>query len=174
MSIATVTPIEKTKPATTRKPRPTATERELAKLQAAAEQRADKARRAMRVIAAIGAGIVWFIDLYASYFHGVHLAIEHHQSQSLAHMFPISVDGYMLVAAVASIALGHNVPWYRNGAKLAFLAGAMVTVLMNVLSVQGFDPIGYGEAGWTAISLIGTAEFLLRLWLPTPVRARRR
>lgn len=168
MTQATVTPIKPkslTKPAASRKPRPTATERELAKLQAQNEERANQARKAMRVLAAVGAGAVWFIDLYASYFHLTELAVRHGQSQSLAHMLPLSVDGLMLIAAVAVVALRGS--WMP---KLAFLAGAGATIAGNVLSVVGHDLIGYAIAGWVAVSLIGSAELLLRLWLPAPVR----
>lgn len=161
---ATVTPIKATKSTTPRKPRATTAERELAKLRAENERRSDAARRGMRRLAGMGAGLVWFVDLYASYFHTCELAVRHGQSQSLAHMLPLSIDGLMLIAAIAVVALrGAWMP------KLTFLFGASATIAANILSVQGHDVIGYGIAGLVAVSLIGSAELLLRLWLPAPV-----
>lgn len=171
MTAATVTDLKTkvTKSTPARRPRPTGAERELAKLKAENERRADLARRGMRRLAGAGAGLVWFVDLYASYFHITELAVRHGQSQSLAHMIPLSVDGLMLIAAVAVVALRGS--WMP---KLAFLLGAGATIAANVLSVRGHDVIGYGMAGWVAVSLIGSAELLLRLWLPTPVGRRAR
>lgn len=179
MSVATVTSIKpEAKPerkTATRKP----VQRRLTPAERAAEAErlahAARVRKALRVVAIIGAIPVVAVAFDESYFHIVKLAVEMGQSQSGAHVLPLAIDGFMMVAAVAMLALpGAKMPW------LCFAAGALVTLMGNALSVHPshlgwYAPVAYVLAGWPAGALVLSAEMLLRSFLPpAPVRSRAR
>lgn len=127
-----------------------------------------QARRTSRTIAGVGAAPLVGVAGYASYFHIVELSVRYGQSQSIAHMMPIAIDGLMIVAAVAVIAdRAARLP------KLTFAIGALMTLCANVLSVHQPNPIAYVIAGTPAVALLLSAELLLRLCLPTVHRRRK-
>jgi hypothetical protein len=134
-----------------------------------AAAREAKARRMLRVFAIAGGVPVTLVAGYASYFHTVALACAHGQSQSTAHLMPVAIDGLMIVAAVAVIA--HRNAWLP---KIAFGAGALLTLGANVLSVHTPDPVAYVIAGTPALALLLSAELLLRLCLPAAPKRRLR
>lgn len=77
--------------------RPTAAQRSIAAREA-------RARKIMRTIAIAVSVPVALVALDGSYFHIVPLALLNGQSQSSAHLLPISIDGLMLISAVAMLA----------------------------------------------------------------------
>lgn len=131
-------------------------------------KREERARKVMRVTGIVGASIVWVNALWISYFHICELVIRHGQSQTTGHMFPLIVDGLMLVSSVATVAQrSARLP------KVTFMIGAGATIGANLLSVTHADMIGYAIAGFTGVSLILSAVILERLCLPqAPKRSK--
>jgi hypothetical protein len=131
-------------------------------------KREANARRTMRVVGIVGAAIVWINALWISYFHIAELTIRHGQSAATGHMFPLIVDGLMLVSSVATVAQRQaKLP------KITFMIGASATIGANLLSVTHADIIGYTIAGFTGVSLILSAVILERLCLPQAPKRRK-
>lgn len=127
-----------------------------------------KARMVIRRVGIVITAMVWASALWVSYFHITEVMIRYGQSQSAGHLYPIIVDGLMMIASVAIVAYPDT-----TTPKAIFLFGALATVIGNVLSVQGHSIIGYGGAGFTGASLIMSAYLLERLCLPHKPKGRR-
>lgn len=126
-------------------------------------------RRTMRAVAVVGTVPVIGVAGYASYYHITDLAVRYGQSQSISHLMPVAIDGLMVVAAVAVIAHRRDLL-----PKLAFLLGALFTLGANLMSVHQTEPGAYVVAGMPAVTLLVSAELLLRLCLPTQNRPKQR
>lgn len=126
-----------------------------------------RARLVVRRVGIAGTAGVWLTALYASYFHLAEVAIRYGQSQSAAHLYPIMVDGLMLVASATVVAYPRMVT-----PKLVFGFGALATVAGNTASVPTGNIGGYVIAGFTGASLILSAYLLERLCLPSKPRRR--
>ena len=124
-------------------------------------QRQARAEKAARWVAIIGTGAVWINALWISYFHICELLVSYGQSQATAHQYPFIVDGLMMVASVAIVT--------KRAGRLAyavFSIGALATIAANVASVHNGSVGGYVTAGFTGVSLIGSAYLLERLVMP--------
>lgn len=143
------------KPVTRKRPLP------LAKRQAQAEKVA-------RWVGIGATAVVWLGALIVSYAHISGLAIRHGQSWSAGHLYPLIIDGLMIVASVATMA-------HRNARmpKVIFGFGAACTVAANFASVQHADKVGYACAGVVGVSLVASAYLLERLCLPQPPKPRK-
>lgn len=119
------------------------------------------ARRVLLILASVGIAAVWLVDLYASYLHGSELALRHGQPSGIAHTLPIGVDGLMLGASMACLAMPRAIL-----PRVIFAGGALATIAANVLWVQDHDVISYGIAGITGGSLIASAVILERMIIP--------
>lgn len=149
------TPARKT-PATRKRPVPVA-------------KREAHTRAIMRWVAIIGGTPVLIIAMIQSYCHISTLAMINGQSATLGHMTPISIDGLMIVAAVAIIA--QRTAWIP---RVSFGVGALLTLGANALSIHPVSVwwIALILAATPAVALLASAEMLLRLCLPQPPKRR--
>ena len=98
-----------------------------------------------RVASLAGAIVVAAIAALASYSHMRAVASRYGQSELIADLLPVSVDGMM---AVATIALGDGRP-NRWSAWLAFWTGVAASVLANVLAAEPSSAQGCGRNSGT-------------------------
>lgn len=107
--------------------------------------------------AAIGA--VAGIAAYASYSHMAQLALDHGQTQTVAALLPVSVDGMLIVATVVmreDRQAGFRVrPW----AWIAFILGVLASVTANVLAASP-DITSRVISAWPALALLLVIEVL--------------
>src|SRR4051812_45967177 len=112
---------------------------------------------ARRFASLAGALVVAAIAALASYSHMRSLALQYGQSELIADLLPISVDGMM---AVATIALGDG---RRNrwSAWLAFWTGVAASVLANVLAAEP-SVVARCISAWPAIAFVLVVEVITR------------
>lgn len=142
-----------------------------AAIAAAAEQaRVERLRqRIMWWISNIGATPVLLVAGWISYFHIVETALGVGYSQSGAHIIPFSIDGIMIMAAIAIVATQQR---GLSVAKLAFAAGLAFSLAANMMQAQ-HSIAGFAFAGCPSVLMILASELLLRQLVP-PVKKRRR
>jgi hypothetical protein len=117
-----------------------------------------------RVLASrTSATVVAGIAAVASYTHMRHLALQYGQEPLIATLLPLSVDGLVVVAAVA-IGDGRKYTW---SAWLSFWVGISASVVANVLAARP-DPIARAISAWPAIALLLVVEVLSRSGKPSP------
>ena len=104
-----------------------------------------------------GALVVAAIAALASYSHMRGLAIRYGQSELIADLLPVSVDGMMVVATVA---LGDG-RRHRWSAWLAFWTGVAASVIANVLAAE---PSGIARciSAWPAVAFLLVVEVITR------------
>lgn len=132
-------------------------------------KREARTRAIMRWVAIIAGTPVLIIAMIQSYCHISTLAMINGQSATLGHMTPISIDGLMIVAAVAIIAQRRApIP------LISFGVGALLTLGANALSIHPVSVwwIALILAATPAVALLASAEMLLRLCLPQPAKRR--
>jgi hypothetical protein len=105
----------------------------------------------------LGAGAVAAIAAVASYSHMRHLALACGQEDLIATLLPLSVDGLVMVGAVA-IGDGRRHTW---SAWLAFWVGVAASIAANVLAARP-DPISRVVSAWPAIALLLVVEVISR------------
>lgn len=111
-----------------------------------------------RRVASIGSALVVAgIAAIASYSHMRHLALEYGQTEAIADMLPVSVDGMLVVATVA---LGDG-RRYRWSAWLAFWIGVVASIVANVLAAQP-HAIARCISAWPAIAFLLVVEVITR------------
>jgi len=108
---------------------------------------------ASRASAATVAGIA----AIASYTHMRHLALAHGQDRLIATLLPLSVDGLVIVAAVA-IGDGRANRW---SAWLAFWVGISASVMANVLAAPP-EVLARCISAWPAVALLLVVEVISR------------
>jgi len=117
----------------------------------------------------VGVGIVAGVAAYNSYGHQVFVANWAHQSSSLAHTSPLSIDGMLLVMSVliAEDKLdGRRPRWW---AVFGFWFGAVVSVAANTASTiiaHGPEPISIGWTACPPVILLIVVEALSRKGKP--------
>lgn len=143
------------KPATRKQP----TQAELRQ----AEWRAQRFLRTLAVIAAIPVGLY---TAWVSYCHGVHVVLAAGENAITAHLFFFSVEGMMMVSAVAIVS--------KHAGQIAYLSfslGIAATLAVNILAANP-TVVARAIAVWPAITLILTLKMLLALTIPhAPKRA---
>jgi hypothetical protein len=110
-----------------------------------------------RVASVSSALVVAGIAAVASYSHMRHLALEYGQSEVIADMLPISVDGMLVVATVA---LGDG-RRYRWSAWLAFWIGVTASIIANVLAAEP-SAIARCISAWPAVAFLLVVEVITR------------
>jgi hypothetical protein len=110
-----------------------------------------------RVASVSSALVVAGIAAIASYSHMRHLAIEYGQTEVIADMLPVSVDGMLVVATVA---LGDG-RRYRWSAWLAFWIGVVASIIANVLAAEP-SAIARCISAWPAIAFLLVVEVITR------------
>jgi len=110
-----------------------------------------------RVASLSGALVVAAIAALASYSHMRGLAVRYGQSELIADLLPVSVDGMMVVATVA-LGDGRRNRW---SAWLAFWAGVAASVIANVLAAE---PSGIARciSAWPAVAFLLVVEVITR------------
>lgn len=110
-----------------------------------------------RVASVSSALVVAGIAAVASYSHMRHLALEYGQTEAIADMLPISVDGMLVVATVA---LGDG-RRYRWSAWLAFWIGVTASIVANVLAAEP-SAIARCISAWPAVAFLLVVEVITR------------
>jgi hypothetical protein len=110
-----------------------------------------------RVASVSSALVVAGIAAVASYSHMRHLALEYGQTEAIADMLPISVDGMLVVATVA---LGDG-RRYRWSAWLAFWIGVTASIIANVLAAEP-SAIARCISAWPAVAFLLVVEVITR------------
>jgi hypothetical protein len=110
-----------------------------------------------RVASVSSALVVAGIAAVASYSHMRHLAVEYGQTEAIADMLPISVDGMLVVATVA---LGDG-RRYRWSAWLAFWIGVTASIIANVLAAEP-SAIARCISAWPAVAFLLVVEVITR------------
>jgi hypothetical protein len=110
-----------------------------------------------RFASVFSALVVASIAAVASYSHMRHLAIEYGQTEVIADMLPVSVDGMLVVATVA---LGDG-RRYRWSAWLAFWIGVVASIIANVLAAEP-SAIARCISAWPAIAFLLVVEVITR------------
>jgi hypothetical protein len=117
-----------------------------------------------RVASLAGAVVVAAIAALASYTHMRGLALRYGQTELIANLLPLSVDGMMVVA---SVALGDG-RRHRWSAWLAFWIGVAASVIANVLAAQP-TPIARCISAWPAVAFVLVIEVITRRGREHPV-----
>jgi hypothetical protein len=110
-----------------------------------------------RVSSVSSALVVAGIAAVASYSHMRHLAVEYGQTEAIADMLPISVDGMLVVATVA---LGDG-RRYRWSAWLAFWIGVTASIIANVLAAEP-SAVARCISAWPAVAFLLVVEVITR------------
>lgn len=121
----------------------------------------------------LGFGVVAGIAAWASYWHQVDLALLAHQPAKLANVLPLSVDGMLVVGAMAMADDIANNRKPRGWARFAFWLGATVSTLANITStaVHYGDLLSIVVSAWAPICFLVSVEIIRRKGKPQPVTA---
>jgi hypothetical protein len=109
----------------------------------------------------LSAGAVAGIAAIASYEHMRTLAGSYGQATLIANLMPLSVDGLIIVSAIAMAddkRSQHNVRW---SARVAFVTGVCASIAANVLATPG-GLVARLISAWPAVSLLMVVEVLSR------------
>lgn len=106
-----------------------------------------------------GVGIVAGIAAYASYTHMRELALDHGQTQTVASLLPVSVDGMLIVATLVMREDRAANLKVRVWAWIAFILGVAASVVANVLAAAD-DITSRVISAWPAIALLLVIEVL--------------
>lgn len=114
-----------------------------------------------RVARNLSAAAVAGIAAAASYTHMRQLALTYGQTSLLAALLPLSVDGLVIVGAVAMAddkRAGSPVRW---SARVAFTVGVVASILANIVATPG-GAVARIVSAWPAVSLLLVTEVLSR------------
>jgi hypothetical protein len=116
-------------------------------------------RWVQRASAAVVAGVA----AYASYDHQALFARVHGARGIAAAVWPLSVDGLVVLACVALLdpAVGRARPWVRFVVRAAFVTGVGMSLVANVAAADRFDWAGVAVAGWPPVALLLAVEILM-------------
>jgi hypothetical protein len=119
----------------------------------------------------LGFGTVAGIAAWASYWHQVDLATLAHQPAKLAYALPLSVDGLLVVAAMAMGEDRAKGLRPRGWARFAFWLGATVSTVANITStaVHYGDPISIVVSAWAPICFLVAVEIVS--WKGRPAKS---
>jgi hypothetical protein len=110
-----------------------------------------------RAASLAGALIVATIAALASYSHMRDVALRYGQSELIAALLPVSVDGMMVVATVA-LGDGRRNRW---SAWLAFWTGVVASVVANVLAAEP-SLVARCISAWPAVAFLLVVEVITR------------
>lgn len=116
-------------------------------------------RWVQRASAAVVAGVA----AYASYDHQQGFARLHGARGIAAAVWPLSVDGLVVLACVALLdpAVGRARPWVRFVVRAAFVTGVGMSLVANVAAADRWDWAGVTVAGWPPVALLLAVEILM-------------
>lgn len=116
-------------------------------------------RWVQRASAAVVAGVA----AYASYDHQQAFARSHGARDVPAAVWPLSVDGLVVLACVALLdpAVGRARPWVRFVVRAAFVTGVGMSLVANVAAADRWDWAGVAVAGWPPVALLLAVEILM-------------
>ncbi|MFI5587220.1 DUF2637 domain-containing protein [Amycolatopsis sp. NPDC051758] len=109
------------------------------------------------------AGLVAAVAAYASYEHQRAFALGHGAHGIAAAVWPLSVDGLLVLASLALLDPGLPLArgWVRLVVRVAFAAGICVSLAANVAAAGGWSAAGVLVAGWPPVALLLSAEILI-------------
>jgi hypothetical protein len=121
----------------------------------------------------VGFGTVAGIAAWASYWHQVDVALLAHQPAKLANVLPLSVDGMLVVGAMAMADDLANNRKSRGWARFAFWLGATVSTVANITStaVHYGDAISIVVSAWAPVCFLVSVEVIRRKGKPQRVTA---
>lgn len=109
--------------------------------------------------------VVGGVAAFVSYRHIYEVAVLAHQPQALAVALPLSVDGLLVVAAIAKHEDKVENRKPRTWATTGFWLGAAVSVAANLASTwvhYGLEPLPLAVAAWAPIALLWCVEIVSR------------
>lgn len=105
--------------------------------------------------------VVAGVAAYASYVHQRHFALQGGADAVSAALWPLSVDGLLLLATVGLLRLpAHRHRWRRFVVWLAFSLGIAVSLAANIAAAPTLDWKAILVAGWPPVSLLLAVELL--------------
>ncbi|GAA5109282.1 hypothetical protein GCM10025762_15770 [Haloechinothrix salitolerans] len=109
------------------------------------------------------AGVVAAVAAYVSYDHQWAFALAHGARGIAAAVWPLSVDGLLVLASLALLdpALTVARPWVRVVVRVAFVAGVVVSLAANVAAAGRWDWAPVLVAGWPPLALLLSVEILI-------------
>lgn len=109
------------------------------------------------------AGVVAAVAAYVSYDHQWAFALAHGARGVAAAVWPLSVDGLLVLASLALLdpALTRARPWVRAVVRSAFVAGVVVSLAANVAAAGTWTWAAVLVAGWPPLALLLSAEILI-------------
>lgn len=129
-----------------------------------------KSRQNMRKLAIVGVVFPLLVAAWGSYWHIVDSVARFEHNWLTVHIWPLAPDGGMLVCAVAIIYQATS-GW--SPAKAMFWACFGISFVANLMS-SNFSLGGVFFAVSPPLMMMGTAEVLLRMFIPPKKKARRR
>jgi hypothetical protein len=113
--------------------------------------------------------IVALVAAYASYEHQRHFALNGGADPTSSSLWPLSVDGLLVLATASLLKPAHDVTHrVRTAVWTAFLLGIAVSLAANIASAPTFDWQPILVAGWPPIALLLAVELLAHQPKPQP------
>jgi hypothetical protein len=122
------------------------------------------------------AGVVAAVAAYVSYDHQWAFALGHGARGIAAAVWPLSVDGLLVLASLALLdpALTRARPWVRAVVRVAFVAGVAVSLAANIAAAGYWTWAAVLVAGWPPLALLLSVEILIHsATRDIPAEARR-
>jgi len=119
--------------------------------------------RAIRLTAVLAVVAVAGVAAYVSYWHAVEVVSRNAEHGTIAHLYPILIDGIIVAASMVvldAVRHGEAAPalaWWLLG------AGVLVTLAANVTYGAESGPAGALWAAWPAAAFVGTYELMMLL-----------
>jgi len=115
----------------------------------------------------LGTAAVASIAAYASYGHMRAVTLAHGESQTVAALLPLSVDGLLVVAAVAMVDDRRAGRATARWTWTAFMVGVLASLAANVMHAEP-SSVARIIAAWPPLALLLTVEMLSRGTTPAP------
>ncbi|WP_234347627.1 DUF2637 domain-containing protein [Streptomyces specialis] len=107
------------------------------------------------------AAVVAAVAAYASYVHQRDFALQGGADQTSATLWPLSVDGLLLLVTMGLLSPSRHTTRRTRGAMwLAFLLGSAVSLAANIAAAPTLDWQPVLVAGWPPIALLLSVELL--------------
>ncbi len=119
--------------------------------------------RAVRWTAVLAVVAVAGVAAYVSYWHAVEVVTRNAEHGTIAHLYPILIDGIIVAASMVvldAVRHGEDAPklaWWLLG------SGVLVTLAANVTYGAESGPAGALWAAWPAAAFVGTYELMMLL-----------
>ncbi|MGK5529478.1 DUF2637 domain-containing protein [Streptomyces sp. URMC 129] len=108
------------------------------------------------------AAVVAAVAAYASYVHQRDFALQGGADETSATLWPLSVDGLLLLATMGLLSPSRHPARRTRGAMwLAFLLGIAVSLAANIAAAPTLDWRSVLVAGWPPVALLLSVELLV-------------